>query len=188
LKTPKNENQKVVNNFVHLQPRFFHAKILSEIPKNKHNIMPNKKQKKETQFPENQVMMMFESMQDGIDVIAESQKQLIQNQNELKDNLENFKFEIKGDLLDFKMETRENFEKVNQHLKKHDQEFKKVNQHLKKHDQEFKKVFTSLAEIKQEIQDIRKELNQMKNQPVIRREEFELLVKRVERVEMSIER
>jgi methyl-accepting chemotaxis protein len=172
----------------------------------------NKKNQKETVFPENQVMMMLESMQDGIEVIAENQQGL------------------RDDFNDFKIETRKNFKKVNQkldkhekHLKRHDQEFKKVNQkldkqekHLKEHDKKFEqidkrfeqvdkrfeqvdknfekvdknfeKVFTSLAEIKQEVQDIRKELDQMKNQPVIRREEFELLVKRVERVEMSIER
>jgi chromosome segregation ATPase len=173
--------------------------------------MPTKKKKnqKETAFPESQVMTMFESMNDGIEILAESQKQLIQNQNGLKDDLENFKVEIKGDLLDFKIETRDNFKKVNQkldkhekHLQNHDQEFEKINKTLKNHDKKFEqidkrfeqvdenftKVFNSLDEIKQEVRDIRKELDQMKEQPVIKREEFEILVKRMERVEMSMDR
>jgi septal ring factor EnvC (AmiA/AmiB activator) len=163
--------------------------------------MPNKN-KKETAFPENQVMMMLENMQGGIEIISEGQQGLRDDLNDFKiETRKNFT-EIRTDLFDFKMETRENFKKVNQkldkhekHLKQHDKKFEKLDKTLKNHDKKFEetdknfeKVFTSLDEIKQEVQDIRQELNQMKAQPIIRREEFELLVKRVERVEMSIER
>lgn len=146
--------------------------------------MPNKnkniskKSEQQTVFPENQVMMMLESMNGGIEILAEGQQQLIQNQNELKDNLENFKVETRNnfkkvntELKDFKIETRDNF-------KKHDKKFKQI-------DKNFAKVFKSLDEIKQEIKDIRRELNELEERGVdnIKREEFEKLVKRVEVVE-----
>jgi septal ring factor EnvC (AmiA/AmiB activator) len=129
-------------------------------------------------------MMMLESMQGGIEIIAEGQQGL------------------KEDLNEFKIETRNNFkrvdqrfDKINQHLKKHDKKFEQIDKRFKQIDKRFEqvdenftKVFNSLDEIKQEVKDIRKELDQMKNQPVIKREEFEILVKRVERVEMRMDR
>jgi len=129
----------------------------------------NKKSEQQSTFPQNQVLTMLESMNDGIEIIAENQQGL------------------KEDLNEFKMETRKNFKKVNQHLKKHDKRFEQVDKRFEQVDKNFQKVFTSLAEIKQEVKDIKQELNEMKNQPIIKREEFELLIKRVERVEMSIE-
>ena len=149
--------------------------------------MSNKKQKKESAFPENQVMMMLESMQGGIEIISEGQQGLRDDFNEFKTETRKNFTEIRTDLSDFKIETRENFKKVNQKLDKHEKHLKQHDKRFEQVDKNFEKVFTSLAEIKQEIQDIKKELDQMKNQPVIKREEFELLVKRVERVEMSIE-
>jgi len=152
------------------------------------NIMSIKKQnqsKKEVAFPKNEVMMILKNMSGGIEVIAESQKQSIQNQNELKDNLENFKVEIKSDLLDFRIETGNNFKEVKSDLLSFKKETKN---NFRKNDKKFEQIFKSLNEIKREVKDIRKELDEMKKQPVIRREEFDILVKRVEVVEMSVER
>jgi hypothetical protein len=130
--------------------------FLKMLNKNKKSL---KKSKIEKVFSGNQVMMMLESVNGGIEVVAESQKQLIQNQNELKDDLENFKVEIKSDLLDFKIETGDNF----------------------------KKVFNRLDRIELEIKDIKKEIKLLdKNK--IDRFEYKDLLKRVNRIEKKLEK
>ncbi len=96
------------------------------------------KDKEESVFRGNEVMMMLEQMSDGIAVIAEEQKGLREGQDKLRTEL---KEEIQGVRTELKEEIQEFRDEVNE---------------------KFDSVFEFLSSIEDELVDLRKEINILK--------------------------
>jgi uncharacterized membrane-anchored protein YhcB (DUF1043 family) len=116
-----------------------------------------KKEKKDSVFSGNQVMMMLEQVMDGVGILAENHR-----------TLEN------------KMDQR--FDKMDQRFDKMDQRFDRFEQEVKEN---FSAVFEYLAKIEDEIMDIKKELKKMQKNKAERRIVLEL-TERVSALESEI--
>ena len=100
------------------------------------------KDKEESVFRGNEVMMMLEQMSDGIAVIAEEQKAL--------------RIELTGKIDDVRTELTGKIDDVRTELKEEMQEFRnEVNE-------KFDSVFEFLSSIEDELVDLRKEINILK--------------------------
>ena len=123
-----------------------------------------KKEKKDSVFSGNQVMMMLEQVMDGVGILAENHR-----------TLEN------------KMDQR--FDKMDQRFDKMDQRFDKMDQRFDRFEQEVKEnfsaVFEYLAKIEDEIMDIKKELKKMQKNKAERKMVLEL-TERVSALESEI--
>ncbi len=98
--------------------------------------------KEESVFRGNEVMMMLEQMSDGIAVIAEEQKAL--------------RIELTGKIDDVRTELTGKIDNVRTELKEEMQEFRnEVNE-------KFDSVFEFLSSIEDELVDLRKEINILK--------------------------
>ncbi len=96
------------------------------------------KDKEESVFRGNEVMMMLEQMSDGIAVIAEEQKAL---RIELTGKIDDVRTELKSEIQEFRDEFNEFRDEVNE---------------------KFDSVFEFLSNIEDELVDIRKEINVLK--------------------------
>jgi len=94
-------------------------------------VIKNKKISKiEEVFSGNQVMTLLESMNDGIVLLSE-------NQSGLREEF----IEFKGEMSEFKQETRQNFKKINSEIKEFKGEMSEFKQETR---QNFKKINSEL--------------------------------------------
>ncbi len=122
------------------------------------------KDKEESVFRGNEVMMMLEQMSDGIAVIAEEQKALrieltgkIDDvRTELTGKIDDVRTELTGKIDDVRTELTGKIDDVRTEFKEEIQEFREeVNE-------KFDSVFEFLSNIEDELVDIRKEINVLK--------------------------
>ncbi len=107
------------------------------------------KDKEESVFRGNEVMMMLEQMSDGIAVIAEEQKAL--------------RIELTGKIDDVRTELTGKIDDVRTELKSEIQEFRdEFNDFRDEVNEKFDSVFEFLSNIEDELVDIRKEINVLK--------------------------
>ncbi len=111
------------------------------------------KDKEESVFRGNEVMMMLEQMSDGIAVIAEEQKAL---RIELTGKIDDVRTELTGKIDDVRTELTGKIDDVRTELKEEIQEFRnEVNE-------KFDSVFEFLSSIEDELVDLRREINTLK--------------------------